>query len=339
MIKKFFKYIVDYVKEEYKFLLFTILLLILLNIPLNYYIIIGGGISDAAERIEVEEKYQSNGSFNISYVTQLDANVLFYAISYLMPTWEREDANNYKYSEEESLEDIQFRSDLDLITASEEAKYWAYTLANKEVIEKSSKVYIIATYKEEYPTELKVGDEILSIDGNEYSNAQEYADYIHSKDIGEELEFKVLRDKKEQLIKTKLYNSNGKAIVGITLQLVKEYETDPKIEIKFKRSESGPSGGLITTLEIYNQLTKKDITNGKTIAGTGTIEPDGSIGQIGGIEYKVLGATAAKADVFLSPGGKNYEEAEKYIKEKNLKIKLIKVETIQEAIEKLEELK
>ena len=87
---------------------------------------------------------------------------------------------------------------------------------------------------------------------------------------------------------------------------------------------------------MYNQLTKKDLTKGYTIAGTGTIEEDGSIGQIGGIEHKILGAVAAKADYFLSPAGDNYKDAKKYIKKKKLKIKLIKVNNIQDAISILE---
>ena len=100
--------------------------------------------------------------------------------------------------------------------------------------------------------------------------------------------------------------------------------------------EDNNFGGL--RIKHIKQITKKDITKGKTIAGTGTIEEDGTIGEIGGIEHKILGASKAKADIFLCPGNDNYKDAKKYIKEKNIKIKLIKVETIQEALEKLEEL-
>ena len=96
--------------------------------------------------------------------------------------------------------------------------------------------------------------------------------------------------------------------------------------------------GLITTLEIYNRLIKKDITKGLKIAGTGTIEEDGSIGEIGGVKYKILGAAKDKADIFIVPEG-NYKEAKQYIKDKKIKIKLIKVSTIKETIEKLEEYK
>ena len=338
MIKKIKDYIIETLKEEYKFIIVILLIFGILNFPLNYYITTGGGISDASSRIEVENAKKSKGSFNISYITQLDANILFYGLSYIIPSWEREDANLYKYDITESMEDIAFRSELDLKTANGTATYWAYTLANKTLKETSSKLYVIAVSKDEYQTELKVQDEILSMDNHTYQTVEEYSNYLQTKEVDETIEIKIKRKEKEQIISSKIYDNNGRKILGIYLQFVREYETKPKLNLKFNESESGPSGGLITTLEIYNQLTKKDLTKGKTIAGTGTIEADGTIGEIGGIEHKILGAAKAKADVFLSPGGDNYKDAKKYIKEKKLKIKLIKVDTIQDAIKKLEEL-
>lgn len=338
MLKKVKNYIVDIIREEYKFIIALLLITIILNIPLNYYITVGGGISDAAKRIEVEDKYKSKGSFNISYIEQLDGNILTFGLSYIIPSWERESADLYKYDIDESIEDIAARSELDLDIANSSATYWAYTLAKKPIKEISKNLYVIATYPKEYETNLKILDEILSIDNNHFDTVEEYTNYIQTKKAEDEVEVKIKRKNKEKIIKTKIYEYEGKNIMGLLLQYKVNYETSPKINIKFKSSESGPSGGLITTLEMYNQLTKKDLTGGKTIAGTGTIEPDGTIGEIGGIEHKVLGAAHAKADIFLSPGGDNYKDVTKYTKEKKLKIKIIKVDTIEDAINKLERL-
>lgn len=338
MLKKIFNYIKKVFKEEYKFIIFLIFSYFLLSFPLNYYITVGGGISDVSSRIKVEDNYESTGSFNISYVTQLNGTILTYGLSYLIPTWERENANDYKYDESESLDDINFRGNLDLKTANGTATYWAYTLANKEIEEKSSKLYVISTFKE-YNTTLKVQDEILSIDNHHYETVDEYKKYMQTKKENDTLEIKIIRKGKEQIINAKLHESEGSLILGVALQYVKEYEASPKVDIEFKSSESGPSGGLITTLEIYNQLTKKDITKGLKIAGTGTIELDGTIGQIGGVEHKILGAVSDNADIFLVPSKENFQSAKKYVKEKNLKIKLIEVKNIKDAINKLESLK
>lgn len=335
-MKKVATSIRDFIKEEIVSILFLILLYYILQIPVNYYIITGGGTSNVASRIEVEDKYSEKGSFNISYVTELQGTVMTYLLSYIIPTWEKESADLYKFSTSDSMEDIEFRSNLDLKSANGTATYWAYTLANKSVEKTSSKIYVISTF-EEYPNSLKAQDEILEIDGKTYDTIMDYKKYLQEKE--NTVKVKVLRNKKEIEIEAKLYEKKGQKILGVGLQLVNTYETNPKVDIKFHSSESGPSGGLITTLEIYNQLTQKDLTKGRKITGTGTIELDGTIGTIGGVEHKLLGAEAANTDYFLVPSGENYETAKKYKEEKKLKTKLVEVSNIQEAIQKLEELK
>ena len=332
-MKKIFSYIVNTIIDEYKFIIALLLLFIIFEIPVNYYIVIGGGTSDVSSRIKVEDKFNSNGSFNISYVEELKGTVLTYLLSYIIPSWERESADDYKYNEKESIDDIEFRSDLDLLYSNGNATYWAYNLADKEIKKISSKIYIITVF-DGYKTSLKIRDQILSIDGNIYDSVEEYKEYMQTLEENDVVTIKVLRNNKEKIIKSKLYRYKDRLILGVGLQVVDEYETDPKVNIKFKSSESGPSGGLITTLEIYNQLTKKDLTKGQKIAGTGTIEKDGTIGEIGGVEYKILGASKANTDVFLVPIG-NYKDAVKYKKKHNLKIKIIKVKNIEDAINKL----
>ena len=336
-MKKIISYIFNTIKEEYKFIIVLLLLFIIFNCPLNYYIIIGGGTSNVSSRISVEDKYESKGSFNISFVEELKGTVLTYLMSYIIPSWEREDANIYKYNDEETIEDIEFRGDLDLLQSNSNATYWAYKLAGKEVEKIDSKIYVI-TLDNNYKTSFEVGDQILSMDDNKYDSIEEYKEYIQTLNENDYITIKVLRDGKEKEIKSKLYKYEDRLIVGIGLQILDEYKTNPKVKIKFKSVESGPSGGLITTLEIYNQLTERDLTKGKKIAGTGTIEEDGSIGEIGGIEYKILGASKDNVDIFLVPDGDNYKDAIKYTKKNNLKIKLICVKNIEDVINELNNL-
>ena len=112
-------------------------------------------------------------------------------------------------------------------------------------------------------------------------------------------------------------------------------DTTPKIEIDYKASESGPSGGLMLALSIYNSLVKEDITKGRVIVGTGCIDEDGSVGSIGGVEYKLKGAVKNGADIFLVPNGENYEEAIKLKKDNDYKIKIKGISTFDEALEYL----
>ena len=64
---------------------------------------------------------------------------------------------------------------------------------------------------------------------------------------------------------------------------------------------SGPSAGLAMTLAIIDDLTPGDLTGGKRVAVTGTISPDGTVGQIGAIEQKAVTAKAAHAQIFIVP--------------------------------------
>lgn len=336
MFEKVYEKIKHFIKEEYKFIIFLVCFYIICMWPMNYYIITGGGISDIDERIQVTNSYEGKGSFNISYVSELKGTLASYLLSYVMPDWKRVNMNDYKYEEEEDYEDIEFRSDLDLKSANGNAIYYAYTLAGKELELLDTNIFVIALF-EEFQNPLEIGDEILSINGQKFITMSEYQKYLQTIDKTL-VPVVVKRDGKEKTIECKLYEDDGRKVLGIALQSASRYKTKPKVDIKFKKSESGPSAGLITTLDIYNKLTKKDITHAKKIAGTGTIEADGSIGEIGEIKYKLLGAVKEDADIFLAPAGSNYETCKKVVKEKKLDIKVIEVHTIEEAIEKLDKL-
>ena len=90
------------------------------------------------------------------------------------------------------------------------------------------------------------------------------------------------------------------------------------------------------SLSIYSAISGEDILKGRNIAGTGTIDIEGNVGEIGGIKYKVMGAVKNKMDIILVPSA-NYKEAMKVKKEKNYKIKIVEVKTFQDAIKYLKE--
>ena len=80
MIKKFFNDIVEFIKEEYKFIIFLLLSVILFLFPVNYYIIVGGDISNIDDRVIISDSYNSKGSFNISYVSELKGRLGLYLV-------------------------------------------------------------------------------------------------------------------------------------------------------------------------------------------------------------------------------------------------------------------
>jgi PDZ domain-containing protein len=100
------------------------------------------------------------------------------------------------------------------------------------------------------------------------------------------------------------------------------------VEIREEKVTGGPSAGLMFTLGVYDLLTEGDLTGGLIIAGTGTIDLEGNVGPIGGVQQKVVAAERAGAAYFLSPA-ENYEDAAATAKN----IQVIKVTTAQEAID------
>ncbi|MFF1506254.1 S16 family serine protease [Streptomyces sp. NPDC058326] len=67
----------------------------------------------------------------------------------------------------------------------------------------------------------------------------------------------------------------------------------------------GPSAGLLFSLGIVDKLAGDgdggDLTGGRIVAGTGTIEADGSVGAVGGVSLKTQAAARDGATVFLVP--------------------------------------
>lgn len=117
----------------------------------------------------------------------------------------------------------------------------------------------------------------------------------------------------------------------------KDVTPSKEVSINFKESESGPSGGFMMSLSIYDYLTSEDLTKGLKIVGTGTIDEFGNVGVIGGIGHKIKAAVKEDADIFFAPSA-NYAEALEVVTEENLDITLVEVSHIDDAIEYLNNL-
>jgi PDZ domain-containing protein len=92
---------------------------------------------------------------------------------------------------------------------------------------------------------------------------------------------------------------DGHQLVGIKLQV--GYTFPFKVSVNISQNIGGPSAGLMFALSIYDTLTPGSLTGGQTVAGTGTIAADGSVGEIGGIQQKISGARQDGAQLFLVP--------------------------------------
>lgn len=332
MINKIYEFLKKIIKENYKFLLTLLFLFFFFFFELPFVVYKPGGTIDLENRIEMEEKYDASGTLSMAYVSMLKGNIPFVLLSFVLPNWDLEKASSITL-ENESVDDTIKRDRLYLEEGIDNATISAYHAANKEI--KIQNVYHVVTYiTNSAQTSLQVGDVILKVDDQEFRSLEDLQNHIASLSKDDEVSFLVKRDEKEILCTAQVYEIEGSLKVGISIVNKYEYETIPSLEVKTEKSESGSSGGLMTALSIYNALTKEDITKGRNIVGTGTIDADGHVGEIGGVKYKLLGASREKADIFLCPL-ENYEEAMKVKEENHLEISIYAVSSLEEAIEVL----
>lgn len=335
MFTKVYENVKSFIKENYKFLLLLIIMVALFKIELPYKIYTPGGMVSLSSRIEVENGYSSKGELGMAYVSMVNGSIPFILLSYVIPNWDVVPTKELTY-ENETIEEMIKADKIAMQQAMDQAIISAYRLADKEITINKEEAHI--TYiDEKAQTNLQLFDILLEVEGKKITNLDELKSVINEHQVGERLSLKVKRN--ESIIDTyaEVYDTEDGPKIGVAITTTYQYDENPNVTIKAKESESGPSGGLMMSLAIYDALTEEDITKGKKIIGTGTISMDGTVGAIGGVRYKLLGAVKKKCDIFLVPE-ENYEEAIEVKEEKNLDINIISVKTLEDAINALKAL-
>lgn len=152
---------------------------------------------------------------------------------------------------------------------------------------------------------LLAGDVITGLDGKPVATLDDLTAALDSRRPGEEVELEVRRDGESKRFRVRTIESEsrrGKAEIGVKAS----QSNQSPIEIRIDAEDiGGPSAGLMFALSIYDRLIPEDITGGRKIAGTGTIEnrPDQSarVGEVGAIDLKIKAARKIGADVFVVP--------------------------------------
>ncbi len=120
-----------------------------------------------------------------------------------------------------------------------------------------------------------------------------------------------------------------RAVVGVFLEPALDIRLPIPVRID-AGGVGGPSAGLAFALDILQQL-GQNVVHGHRVAATGEILPDGSVGAIGGIKQKTIGAREAHVDAFLVPAGDNARDAKRYAHG----LRIIPVESFSQALHAL----
>nr|WP_232212997.1 PDZ domain-containing protein [Saccharomonospora saliphila] len=170
---------------------------------------------------------------------------------------------------------------------------------------------VVAEVEKNSPADgvLKPGDRLLRVDGREVADSAAVHEALADTRPGQTVSLTVRRDGEgERTVRVTLTNRPDNRPQGfVGFQPSDRADVPFEIDIALE-DVGGPSAGLMFALAIVDRLTQGDLTGGRHVAGTGEIDAQGNVGEIGGISFKLVAAREAGATSFLVPSG-NCDEA------------------------------
>ena len=181
-------------------------------------------------------------------------------------------------------------------------------------------------------TALDRGDVIIEADGQAIQNATDLGAAVRSRSPGDEFSFSVLQlDETTRHETVTLSEKNGNAFLGVSISTYVEMDDLP-FEINFAIERiGGPSAGLGLTLALLETLLPGELLAGLRIVATGTVDPLGNVGPVGGMEQKSHAVMRSGADLFVVPSSQ-VEEARSVLGEM---VDVVAVDTLDDALQAL----
>lgn len=330
-----------YLKYKIRIFVFIGLFIPLMFISLfriEYSFTAPGFNDDISEFIIINDDYSPDGSFHTTSILSVDKITI---LQFIVGNFEskvtiEEFPDYYNNIDLDDLDAMSYLMKDDslatsLIVGIREAE---------RVIEYDSYLTVYLTFNYLTPNSLELGDKIISINGR-----TDYYDAYNDVECYEEVVFKIIRNDEEMTVyAVNDLRDNGFCSIGIYLSYYSEINST-EVEYEFiDTNTGGPSGGMMQSLYVYDQLTEASLAQGLKIAGTGTINTDGSIGYIGGVRQKIITADINDIDIFFIPylsddESDNYIEALRTYNTLDTDMILVGVYNFQDIIDYLEALK
>jgi len=151
---------------------------------------------------------------------------------------------------------------------------------------------------------LEVADLVLTVDGTAVTDPGQLRSLVRAHAPGAVLRFGVERGKRRLQVRvTAGPATDDPAVAAVGITPAVGFDSAVDVSINLPEQIGGPSAGMIFALAIVDKLSPGGLTGGRIVAGTGTVDPNGAVGPIGGIQQKVYGARDSGATVFLAPAG------------------------------------
>lgn len=287
------------------------------------------GASGGRPIIEVHghRTYRDRGQLRMTTVsvTQRDANLDLYT---LLRTWLSRDDAIYPYAIQYGTggtqqQDVQ-QGQVEMISSQDDAVAAALRQLGYHV----RPVLEILSVLPSMPSKgkLHVRDVIRRFGATPVNAGTDLGKLVAAVPKGRSVAITVDRGGRPVTVRVTPTTKDGHRLIGVTLGV--GYTFPFKVSVHINDAIGGPSAGLMFALSIYDTLTPGSLTSGGAVAGTGTISADGRVGEIGGIQQKIVGARKDGAQLFLVPPA-NCADA---VTSDHGSMRLAKAPTLKEAI-------
>jgi PDZ domain-containing protein len=280
--------------------------------------------------IEGTETKPTSGHLNMTTVSQRDGLTLGHALSLWMSGREQLVPRDLVYPPDQTREQVQEANTEDFKQSEDSAEYAALGYLDY------APALTVASVNDPGPAagKLQDGDAIDAVNGRPVANTDDFTRLLSETKPGDEIVVDYRRKNEPAGTTTITLGENpGKesGLVGVSVLTVPW----APFSIDFNLANiGGPSAGLMFSLAVVDKLTTGDLNGSKFVAGTGSIDAEGTVGPIGGITHKMLAAREAGATVFLVPAD-NCAEAKSDPQDG---LELVRVENLEGAVGALETL-
>ncbi len=318
-------------------------------VPLPYYIEVPGGSEDIRQVLKVNDTEDKEaGAYQFVTVGVQHATLAHMIYAWLTPFTDIRSAQETTggSSDVEFMRINQFY----MQTSQNMAKYQGLKTAGKDIELKYLGVYVLTvTDNSTFKGILNISDTVTAVNDQTFDSSKDLIDYVNSQKLGDSVKVTYEEDGQTKSAEGKIITlENGKN--GIGIGLIDRTEVTSDVPIRFSTAGiGGPSAGLMFSLAIYTQIADPGLRNGRIVAGTGTIDRDGNVGDIGGIDKKVVASAREGAAIFFAPDNpvseeeqkahpdakNNYQTALEAAKTIKTDMKIVPVKTLQDAIDYL----
>ena len=287
------------------------------------------GEIDGKQVVDIKgtQTHPTTGHLDMTTVSQRDDLSLAEALTLWLSGQEQLMPRDLVYPPGQSREEVDKSNDADFKESEHNAEFAALGYL------KYPRAVTVVVVSDPGPSvgKLQAGDSIQAVNGTPVSSVDQFTSLLKSTKPGQSIAVDFRRKNAPPgvaQITLGKHPDRGYGFVGVS---VMDAPWAP-FAVDFNLANvGGPSAGLMFSLAVVDKLTTGNLAGSKFVAGTGTIQADGSVGRIGGIVHKMAAARDSGATVFLVPAENCYEASSG----KLAGLQLVKVENLGGAVNAL----